>query len=398
MERSHIELMIEGAQNILPDPYLPDTDFSENEWGAALSVVRLLMDIGLESVQEFEKGRSIIKRTQSWLVALIQKGKLNRRERVEAGNLLSKIGDSRFDSKRWYLPNEPLMGFVEIPAGSFIMGEFDEQHEVMLPSFYIARYPVTVAQFREFVLESKFSLNFPETLSRPDNHPIVLVNWHDAMEYLKWLNKKLVAYSNSLKTTKKHSKLNFEFWEGIRKGDLVTTLPSEAEWEKAARGNEGRRYPWGREKPDLDRANYGALFLEPAIGNTSTVGCFPRGTTPEGLHDMAGNVWEITRTIMGKDLLEGKEGWVRSYVPRWWTRSLLGKPWLGSEYGYPYDSKDGRERLDTKVFSDRSVRGGSWTVDARRLRCSFRDGLPETNRHIADGFRIAISPIKQNII
>ena len=53
MERSHIELMIEGAQNILPDPYLPDTEFSENEWGAALSVVRLLMDIGLESVQEF---------------------------------------------------------------------------------------------------------------------------------------------------------------------------------------------------------------------------------------------------------------------------------------------------------------------------------------------------------
>ena len=61
MERSHIELMIEGAQNILPDPYLPDTEFSENEWGAALSVVRLLMDIGLESVQEFQKGRSIIK-------------------------------------------------------------------------------------------------------------------------------------------------------------------------------------------------------------------------------------------------------------------------------------------------------------------------------------------------
>ena len=104
--------------------------------------------------------------------------------------MLAKIGDPRFDSKKWYLPDEPLLGFVKIPKGSFIMGEKEEQHEISLPTFYIARYPVTVAQFRAFVLDSEFSLHFPEALNNPDNHPMVLVSWHEAIEYLKWLNRK----------------------------------------------------------------------------------------------------------------------------------------------------------------------------------------------------------------
>ena len=201
MNREHIELMIEGANSILPENYLPETEFNENEWGASLSVARFLLDIGLETLKEFEKGKSILTRTQSWLVAIIQKGKLNRRERVEAGNMLAKIGDPRFDSKKWYLPDEPLLGFVKIPKGSFIMGEKEEQHEISLPTFYIARYPVTVAQFRAFVLDSEFALHFPEALNRPDNHPMVLVSWHEAIEYLNWLNKKLVSIGKGLQVS-----------------------------------------------------------------------------------------------------------------------------------------------------------------------------------------------------
>ena len=311
MNRAHIELMIEGALNILPDPYLSDIDLDDDDWGSAVSVGRLLLNIGLETVQEFEKGRSILSRAQSWLAALLREGSLDRRERVEAGNLLAKLGDPRFDSAKWYLPSEPLLGFVEIPAGPFIMGELEEKHETSLPTYYIARYPVTVAQFKEFVLESDFSLEFTESLKGLDNHPMVLVSWDDAIVYAKWLGEKLIALSKSYASQKNLSKGVLQFWEGLRDGRLVVTLPSEAEWEKAARGVDGRRYPWGRTKPDLDRANYGALFGEPAIGTTTAVGCFPRGATPEGLHDMPGNVWEITRTIMGRDLLEGKEGWVR---------------------------------------------------------------------------------------
>jgi formylglycine-generating enzyme required for sulfatase activity len=122
------------------------------------------------------------------------------------------------------------------------------------------------------------------------------------------------------------------------------------------------------------------------------VGCFPRGATPEGVHDVAGNVWELTRTLMGSNLLDGADGWVRSFVPRWWTRSLRGKPWIGPEFGYPYAAEDGREDLAAGEGVDRAARGGSWTVDARRLRCAFRDGLPPTSRHSADGFRVAVSP------
>ena len=85
MNRAHIELMIEGALNILPDPYLSDIDLDDDDWGSAVSVGRLLLNIGLETVQEIEKGRSILSRAQSWLAALLREGSLDRRERVEAG-------------------------------------------------------------------------------------------------------------------------------------------------------------------------------------------------------------------------------------------------------------------------------------------------------------------------
>lgn len=394
MNPAHIALILDGAHNILPDPYSPDVNLSDDDWGASVSAGRLLLDIGLETVLESAKGQSMLSRVQTWLVAILKEGSLGRRERVDAGNVLARLGDPRFNPDSWYLPNDPLLGFVEIHAGNFVMGELDEQHELSLPTFYIARYPVTVAQFRAFVLEANHPIECPEALDGLDNHPLVLVSWDEAIAYTTWLSGKLAEISRDHLAQNRLTQDEIPFWEQLRDGHLIVTLPSEAEWEKAARGVDGRRYPWGRERPDLDRANYGALFGEPGIGTTSPVGCFPRGATPEGVLDMPGNVWEITRTIMGADLLEGKEGWVRSYVPRWWTRSLLGKPWLGPEFGYPYDPADGRESINSDTPVDRAVRGGSWTVDARRLRCAFRDGLPQTNHHIADGVRIAVSPIK----
>lgn len=395
INRLHRELRLEGANNILPDPYLPDTELGDNDWGAALSAGKLLLEIGVSHVLETAKGQEVLQRTQGWLVALLQVGALNRRERVDGGNILARLGDPRFDTTTWYLPAENFLGFVEIPSGPFVMGELEERHEVSLPTYYIARFPITVAQFRTFVEDANYEPECPECVQALDNHPVVLVSWYEALDYCKWLSEKLTSISEMRLKKTGLNEGSADFWEGLRDGKLVVTLPSEAEWEKAARGVNGRRYPWGREVPDLERANYGALFGEPAIGTTSAVGCFPRGATPEGVQDMPGNVWEITRTIMGEDLLEGKEGWVRSYVPRWWTRSLFGKPWLGPEFGYPYDPNDGRENLEGDAAVDRAVRGGSWTVDARRLRCAFRDGLPQTNHHIADGVRIAVSPIRR---
>jgi formylglycine-generating enzyme required for sulfatase activity len=393
MNRIHIECALEGANSILPDPYIPGMDL-DDDWGAAASVGKVLLDIRLENMQRDPDSQTVLQRTREWLVALLQTGALNRRERVDAGNVLARLGDPRFRSDAWYLPDESLLGFVEIPAGPFVMGELEQQHEVVLPTYYIARYPVTVAQFRAFVEDSGYQPGASECLQGLSNHPVVWVSWYEALGYCKWLGEKLQSIPEDHLAEGDPKEGHQQFWAGLRDGKLVVTLPSEAEWEKAARGADGRRYPWGRKRPDLDRANYGAHFGEPAIGITSAVGCFPRGATPEGVQDLAGNVWELTRTLMGKDLLEGKEGWVRSFVPRWWTRSLLGKPWLGPEFGYPYDPADGRENLEAGPEVDRAVRGGSWTVDARRLRCAFRDGLPPTSRHSADGFRVVVSPIQ----
>jgi formylglycine-generating enzyme required for sulfatase activity len=393
MNPVHVACALEGAHRILPDPYIPGMDASDDDWGAALSVGKVLRELGLKDVQESTEGQLILERTQEWLVGLLRAGALNRRERVTVGNVLARLGDPRFRPDMWCLPDEAHLGFVEIPEGSFVMGELEERHEVTLPTYYIARYPTTVAQFNAFVQASGFQPGAPECLEGLSNHPVVWSSWYEALEYCRWLEEKLRGAARD-QLGGSESESHRQFWEGLRDGDLTVTLPSEAEWEKAARGTDGRRYPWGRERPDLDRANYGSHFGEPAFGMTSAVGCFPRGATPEGVQDMAGNVWELTRTLMGKDLLEGKEGWVRSFVPRWWTRSLLGKPWLGPEFGYPYDPADGREDLEAGADVDRAVRGGSWTVDARRLRCAFRDGLPPTGRHSADGFRTAVSPAR----
>ena len=394
MNRVHVECAVEGANRILPDPYVAGMEASDDDWGAALSVGKLLGDLGLEDVQDTARGREIMERTQGWLVGLLQAGALNRRERVEAGNVLAGLGDPRFCSQAWHLPDEPLLGFVKIPEGTFLMGELEEQHQVTLPAYYIARYPTTTAQFEAFVKESGCRPGEPDCLVGLPNHPVTWVSWYEAINYCNWLGEKLSDIARDRLAEGGSDPGHRQFWEGLREGKLVVTLPSEAEWEKAARGPDGRRYPWGREKPDLDRANYGAHFGEPALGTTSAVGAFPRGATLDGVQDMAGNVWEVTRTLMGSDLLDVGDGWVRSFVPRWWTRSLWGKPWLGSEFGYPYDMTDGREDLEAGEKVDRAARGGSWTVDARRLRCAFRDGLPPTNRHSADGFRIAVSPVR----
>jgi formylglycine-generating enzyme required for sulfatase activity len=225
---------------------------------------------------------------------------------------------------------------IWVPAGTFLMGSdesrdskaYDDelpQHSMTLPGYWIGRLPVTVAQWKLFVKESGHRYN-SESVQDPDTHPVRYVSWQDALAYCNWLSEK---------------------------SSLPVGLPSEAEWEKAARGTDGRIYPWGNEF-DKDKCN----TYESGIGNTTPVGKYsPAGDSPYGCADMAGNVWE-------------------------WTRSKF-KP-------YPYNADDERENLEGN--DRRVVRGGSWLDDLDLARASYRlisDPRIRLNNY---GFRVVVRP------
>ncbi|HEY1756536.1 MAG TPA: SUMF1/EgtB/PvdO family nonheme iron enzyme [Bryobacteraceae bacterium] len=181
-------------------------------------------------------------------------GNLPVETRLEAAEALGQAGDPRLrlprDKDYW----------VPIPAGKFVMGEGQEKdepkHEVELDAFLIGRYPVTVHEYALFLEHTEHAAPMDwEDQSGHPNRPMVSVSWFDAEAYCKWA--------------------------GVR-------LPTEAEWERAARGAEGRRHAWSDDPPNPELANY----REAEILAASPVGLFPRGSTPEGIADMSGNVWE----------------------------------------------------------------------------------------------------------
>jgi len=186
------------------------------------------------------------------------------------------------------------------------------------------------------------------------NRPVVGVTWYEAVAYCNWLLEQLKVSGFKLQVGRKPETLN------LKPETLLVRLPTEAEWEKAARGTDGRRWPWGNEWVE-GRAN----TEEADIGETCAVGCFPAGASPWGVLDMAGNVWEWTVSK--------------------WGRTSVYRP----DYGYPYDPTDGREDLTGPDL--RVVRGGSWSLVQRLARCAFR------NRNIPVvfvdylGFRVVVS-------
>ena len=150
------------------------------------------------------------------------------------------------------------------------------------PEFYIARYPVTVAQFRAFVEATGFEIGDADALRDPDSRPVRWVSWHEARAYCDWLNNQLATSPVLAKS---------EIARLVRERQWRVALPSELEWEKAARGGlPDAVFSWG-DTPDPNRANY----VDSGIGDTSAVGCF--SANGFGLHDMIGNVWEWTRSL-----------------------------------------------------------------------------------------------------
>lgn len=220
---------------------------------------------------------------------------------------------------------------VVIPAGEFLMGSDSAADPVDLDVFYIARHETTVAQFRAFVGATNFRVD-PKALEGEPELPVGNVSWPDALAYCRWLETTLRESPHA------PAELARRLGEGWH-----VSLPSEAEWEKAARGTDGRIFPWGNE-PRRDRANYRSTSRVP-------VGSFPCPECPFGLADMSGNVWELTRS--------------------------------------PFDEASGNVDLDADALF--VMRGGSYADSEENVRAAVRGGADPGVRRPFIGFRVVIT-------
>ncbi len=333
-------------------------------WGALLAGQALVESADLDKVSE--RNRVRLERVRTHLVRVMEAGELPAVERAAAGRALAKLGDPRPGVG---LRDDGLPDIVwcEVPAGPFLMGSTDEdgmaygdekpQHEYEIEQSYaISRYPVTNAQYAAFVQAGGYAVprywteagwswresnevTGPEEYGTPfnlPNHPVVGVSWYEAVAFCRWLTEELRM-------------------EGRLDESQKVTLPTEPQWEKAARGVDGRIYPWGAE-PDPEKANYN----DTGIGTTSAVGGFSGGASPYGVEDLSGNVWEWCRT-------------------KW-------------ESGYrPYENDSTLEGSARRV-----LRGGAFRSSAHLLRCACRGfwRYPD-DRALIDGFRVVVSPFRR---
>ena len=229
-----------------------------------------------------------------------------------------------------------------IPAGDFLLGSQpwrdeharqDEQPQtsLYLPDYWLARTPVTNAQYAAFVAATERRGWQPPP--GKENHPAVNVSWHDAKAYCRWL-----------------AQLTGRLYR----------LPTEPEWEKGARGTDGRIWPWGDQW-----VRSGCNSLEERNEDTTAVDAYAESPSPHGLLDMVGNVGE-------------------------WTHTKWGPDPAAPLYAYPYRSDDGRE--DPAGPDHRVVRGGCWLNHGRLVRCSRRFGGQPSDGFGNLGFRVAASP------
>jgi formylglycine-generating enzyme required for sulfatase activity len=366
--------------------------------------------------------------------------------RAAAGVVLAQLEDPRpgvgvitgAGERQSRLPD---LQFCYVPAGPFLMGSptddsqaYDDEkpaHQVELDyDYWLGRYPVTAAQFETFVAaggydearywpeasaagewhKGKIKRRFfkwedeelkvvgEEEADRPyavgepfdsSNHPQVGITWYEALAFCRWLEEQLADQELVLTSAGGDS---VKFGTLRDKNSYRLTLPSEAEWEKAARGGiqiparavltsmgrpgrqalgdiflienpqPRRRFPWGNQ-PDPNRANYEPTGLQA----TNAVGCFPGGASPYGCEEMSGNVWE-------------------------WTSSLWGRDLRNPDFSYPYRASDGRQRLTASPEHRRVLRGGSFYYGESVARCSVRGWNVPDLWGRGFGFRVAVAP------
>jgi len=352
-------VMLDLAYQLFPSGTLKnEQDARTLLWSGMVARIAGSSEI-LADVKSPDGGEKYLSQLKPGLVSLFDSS-LPAIERTEAGRILAKLGDPRQE-----VLDVNAMPFCFVPKGKFIMGEDKEKKKVDLPDYWIGKYPVTNAQYKQFVDAGGYAQenlwaeaikegywkegafkgvlddeprDRPEDYGEPytlDNHPVVGISWYEALAFARWLDAFLKGRSNEMLTEAKTEE-DKVLWKGLSANSLHVTLPTEEEWEKAARGVDGRNYPWG-EEVDPNRANY----IETGIGTTNAVGCFPDGRSVYGLEEMSGNVWEWTKIL---------------------EKSIV------------------------------MLRGGSFNLTSRGVRCARRYWYDPLDGNYRLGFRVVVSP------
>ncbi|MCP4549161.1 MAG: SUMF1/EgtB/PvdO family nonheme iron enzyme [bacterium] len=374
----------------------PGAPRDEESWQRIWLAGDVLIEMGLKRVEETRAGQTRLESTRKLLLDLVDKGALSAAERARAADSLAQLGDPRFDRTFLHLPKvfrgqpEPLLGFVEVPAGAFVMGSRPEEEGALEDEFgnpdgleiaygyHIGRYPVTVAQFEAFIQEDGYNTESwwsrqgwewrqrmaDSTAANPRyqvllkqrggphnrpvgwdqqqayaTRPVTGISWFEAEAYTHWLDVRLRA-TNKIATAN---------------GNIVR-LPTEDEWEKSARFPDDRPQPWGHEPWGPERG-----IATSDIRPPTAVGIFGEGISSLGLLDLSGTVWE-------------------------WCFSLYEL--------YPYKPQDGRN--DPGRRGNRVVRGGTW-ADNLLPRCAARFWEDPLNAGGNIGFRVVLAPPVEKI-
>ncbi len=376
-------------------------DSLPDQWGAHLAAQILIETTNLSQIEpQNQKKLTLIK---EWLAHLLQTPNFPTLERALIGRTLAKLGDPRPGVGVITLTEEstpqkmslPDIIWQYIPTGKFVMGSSSDrmgqnyfgseipQHQLNLPAYAISRYPVTNAQFNAFVeadgyrqekywrasITNKYwskdgfqgwqdakprvrPYDYGEPFTLP-NHPVVGVSWYETVAFCNWLEEQF-----------RITDFKFEIWRDempeiirLKSEAIVIRLPTEAEWEKAARGNDARMHPWGN-KIDPNKSNY----YETGIGVTNAVGCFPEGVSPWGCEEMSDNAWEWCSTAY-------------------------------QENAYPFRVKDEWASDYVKQNFNRVLRGGAFNVNTNFARCTARYwSRPDVGSSFI-GFRLALAPL-----
>ena len=343
IEKSQLVLFMVSPDSLDPGSYtLTELAIAQKTWGhpAGRVLPVILRPISLERIPPYLKSVTLLEPegdlTASVADQVYRIAQARRRARLKSAAAVLVAAIVCAGAYAYWMFRDPAAEItgndgaiaVVVPAGNFVMGDDVESplRQVYLDNFYIDKYEVTLLRYAKF-LDATGGARPPEGwqqlhLESVGALPVVGVDWHDAEAYCRWAGKR---------------------------------LPTESEWEKAARGGDGRKYPWGSEEPTPAHANFGKSADGPYSGGLAPVESRPAGKSPYGAHDMAGNASE----------------WVSDWFAAGFVRGDVRNP-------------KGPENGTAKV-----IRGGGWYDPPERLNSSRRTHASTTTRADDVGFRCA---------